>query len=98
MQGVDVFDMKPLDASRKGTEISSTATKAFIIVDDFTLLGTTSCECGKKTWRGCAGGGWCVFRMTWREEGTKTERELRQWKIRNMIGQELRENGDCWGC
>ena len=29
MQGVDVFDMKPLDASRKGTDLASTTVKAF---------------------------------------------------------------------
>ncbi len=92
MQGVDVFDMKPLDASRKGTEIASTTVKSFIILDETTLVGTTMCVCGMKTWRGCAGGGWCWGERTWRKEGTKTEKELRKWKFRTMIGEELKEN------
>lgn len=92
MQGVDVFDMKPLDASRKGTEIISTTTKAFIILDEITLVGTTMCECCFKTWRGCADGGWCWLHRTWRMEGTKTGKELREWKLRTMIGGELRES------
>ena len=92
MQGVDVFDMKPLDASRKGTENISTATKSFIMLDDdTTLVGTTMCECGK-TWRVCAGGGWCWLNLTWRKEGTKTRQELRERKLRMMLGEELRED------
>ena len=94
MQGVDVFDMKPLDASRKGTGLLSTSVKSFAIVDEITLCGTTRCECGRKTWRGCAGGGWCPVDRTWRQEGTKTERELREWKLRMMTGKELTESGE----
>lgn len=87
MQGVDVFDMKPLDASRKGTEPASSAANSFILVDeDLTLVGTTPCQCGAKTWRACAGGGWCFGEMTWKEEGTKTERELREYlRLRALI-------------
>lgn len=92
MQGVDVFDMKPLDASRKGTELVSTTSNCFIIIDEKSLVGTTMCECGRKTWRDCAGGGWCPLERTWKKEGTKTERELRAWKGRTMIGEELPES------
>lgn len=98
MQGVDVFDMKPLDASRKGTGIVSTTLKPFIIVDETTLIGTTLCECGLRTWRGCVGGGWCSLYRTWRKEGTTTEKELQAWKLRTMIGKEPEESGRSWGC
>lgn len=82
MQGIDVFDMRPLDASRKGTEALSTAVKSYTIVDDeTTLVGTTLCACGQKTWRACAGGGWCWLERTWRKEGTRTERDLKEWRI-----------------
>ena len=81
MQGVDVFDMKPLDASRKGTEPAFNTATSFILVEDedLTLVGTTKCECGLKTWRACMGGGWCFGGFTWRMEGTETDRELNEW-------------------
>ena len=34
MQGIDVFDMRPLDASRLGTEALSTAINSFAMVDE----------------------------------------------------------------
>ena len=84
MQGVDVFDMRPLDASRKGTELASITAESFVIVDeDLTLIGTTRCHCGLKTWRACAGGGWCM--LEWRKEGTETERELRELRLRAFL-------------
>ena len=98
MQGIDVFDMRPLDASRRGTGLASPTTMAFVIVDEITLIGTTLCECGVKTWRGCVGGGWCWFYRTWRKEGTKTERELREWKFRVMVANELEKSEKGWGC
>lgn len=93
MQGIDVFDMKPLDASRKGTELASTSAKSFTIVDETTLIGTTLCECGHKTWRACVGGGWCWLDGTWGKEGTKTGRELTEWTWRTMMRKEPRECG-----
>ena len=41
MQGVDVFDMKPLDASRKGTALFyMTTVKSFILEDHTTPVGS----------------------------------------------------------
>ncbi len=94
MQGVDVFDMKPLDASRKGIEAFSTTVKSFNIVDEVTLVSTTPCLCGRKTWRGCAGGGWCWAERTWRTEGTMTEREMKEWYLKTILGKGPRERGD----
>ena len=99
MQGVDVFDMKPLDASRKGTALASiTTVKSFILMDHTTLVGSTLCECGRKTWRGCVGGGWCPLYGTWRMEGTTTEREVREWKVKNMIANGLIQSGEIREC
>ena len=92
MQGVDVFDMRPLDASRKGTEASSTTVTSFTIVDEITTVGTTLCRCGRKTWRACAGGGWWGSERTWRKEGTTTERELKEWIQKTRIQKELKDS------
>ena len=93
MQGVDVFDMKPLDASRKGTGPASATFKSFVIVDKITLVGTTLGECGAKTWRACVGG-WCWLYRTWREEGTSMEKDLQKYISKQMIGKELKESGE----
>lgn len=98
MQGVDVFDMKPLDASRKGTGLASTTFKSFVVVDEITLIGTTLCECGAKTWRACASGGWCWLHRTCRKEGTTTDKELQEYQLRQMIGKELKESREGSGC
>ena len=79
MQGVDVFDMRPLDSSRRGKEAVSTSIKSFSIVNEITPVGAAKCACGRKTWRGCAGGGWCWGERTWRKVGTMTEAELEEW-------------------
>ena len=94
MQGIDVFDMKPLDASRKGIEALSTTTivTSSPIVDEDTLIGTILCECGRKTWRACVGRGWCWGYRTWREEGTRTERELKEWEMKTMMENEQKES------
>ena len=93
MQGVDVFDMRPLDASRKGTEALSTTVTSFTIIDDeITPVGTIRCVCGRKTLRACMGGGWCSLEWTWRKEGTRTERELKEWMLRRMIEEELEKS------
>lgn len=98
MQGVDVFDMKPLDASRKGTALAPSPTvHSFTLVDHTTPVGSTMCECGKKTWRGCVGGGWCYLYRTWRKEGTMTEKEVRDWRLRCVVEKELRESGETRG-
>ena len=95
MQGIDVFDMRPLDSSRKGTEALSTTVKSFTIVDDeITLVGITLCVCGQKTWRACAGGGWCWLERTWRKEGTRTEREVKEWKWRRTVEEELEKSAE----
>ena len=94
MQGIDVFDMKPLDASRKGTEALSIAVNSFTMVDEITPTGTVLCKCGWKTWRACAGGGWCWRDRTWRKEGTRTERELKEWKSKRVIGKDLEEGAE----
>ena len=91
MQGIDVFDMKPLDASRKGTEALSTVVNSFTMVDETTPVETTRCKCGRKTWRGCAGGGWCWWDRTWRKEGTRTEKELKEWGSKGAIGKDSEE-------
>ena len=94
MQGVDVFDMKPLDASRKGIGAFSTFVKSFTIVDEITLIGTTLCTCGLGTWKACVGGGWCWAERTWRKAGTKTEKELEEWKLRMKRSKGVRDSGE----
>ena len=94
MQGIDVFDMRPLDASRKGIEALSTTVNTFTIKDEITLVGTTMCACGLKTWRGCVGGGWCWSERTWRKEGSKTEQELKEWQSRASIKAEPGQSGE----
>ena len=78
MQGIDIFDMKPLDASRKGTDALPTVMNSFTTVDEITPVGTVPCKCGRETWRACAGGGLDSCDRTWRKEGTRTERKLRE--------------------
>ena len=58
MQGIDIFDMKPLDASRKGTEALPTMMNSSTMVDEIAPIGTVLCKCGRETRRACAGGGW----------------------------------------
>ena len=94
MQGIDVFDMRPLDASRKGIEALSTTVNTFTIVDEITLVGTTMCACGLKTWRGCAGGGWCWGERTWRKEGSKTERELTELQSKIAVKKGRGQSGE----
>ena len=94
MQGIDVFDMKPLDASRKGTEALSTVVNSFTMVDEISPVETTRCKCGRKTWRACAGGGWCWRDRTWRKEGTRTEKELKEWGLKGAIGKDSEEGAE----
>ena len=95
MQGIDIFDMKPLDASRKGTDAPSTAMTSFtMMMDEVTPVETARCRCGRKTWRGCAGGGWCWFDRTWRKEGTRTESELKEWESKRAIEKDSQEDAE----
>ena len=79
MQGIDVFDMKPLDASRKGKDALSTAMISFGMVNDITPV---LYKCDRKTWRACAGGDWCWRDRTWGNEGPRKERELKVWELK----------------